>query len=146
MDPVEDSGLRLVHVEDDEGGPVWSYTVGLWRAFGQAEVVVFGLPVETAEPLLEAVMDAVEDGKRYAAGGQHDGLLHGYPVCFARVDSSQRRGLMPAIAEVHGEDDVPCVQLVYPDSQGRWPWQPDVREGFRKLQPVLERIAARPTP
>jgi hypothetical protein len=136
-------GLRLVHVEDDEGGPIWSYTVGLWRAFEQPEVVVFGLPVDLAEQLFEALMDAVEDGARYAAGTQHDGLLRGYPVCFRRVDAAQCRGLLPAIAAVHAADDVPCVQLVYPDKQGRWPWQPDVRDGFRKLQPVLEDIAVR---
>ena len=35
--------------------------------------------------------------------------------------------------------DFPCVQLVWPDKQGRWPWDPSSRDGFRGLQPVLGR-------
>jgi hypothetical protein len=32
------------------------------------------------------------------------------------------------------------VQLVWPDKQGRWPWQDDVRRGFAALQPLLDRL------
>jgi len=29
---------------------------------------------------------------------------------------------------------------VWPDKQGRWPWQDDVRSGFSALQPLLDRL------
>ncbi len=53
----------------------------------------------------------------------------------AKVDA-----LLTELASVYGDVDVPVLQLVYPDKQGRWPWDADVREGFRDSQPVLERI------
>ena len=45
---------------DEDGGARFSYTVGLWHSFEQAEVVVFGLPEEVAHELLNAVADNVE--------------------------------------------------------------------------------------
>ena len=38
-------------------------------------------------------------------------------------------------------DSFPCVQMVWPDKQGRWPWDAGVREGFAASQPVLGRKA-----
>lgn len=136
------TGAHLAHVPEAAAAPGWSYTVGLWHTFAHPEVLVIGLDDESAADLLDTVADAIEQGRRFAAGEQHDGIVHGYPVRFLRVSSAQARSWCPRQGWAHGGDEVPCLQIVYPDQQGRWPWQGDVREGFRRIQPVLERLSA----
>ena len=59
-----------------------------------------------------------------------------------------RERASPAVEALHGAflqkacwayegEEFPVVQLVWPDKQGRWPWEDGVRAGFRDAQPVL---------
>ena len=41
------------------------------------------------------------------------------------------------LTQAYDGEDFACVQLVWPDKQGRWPWDAAVREGFVAMQPVL---------
>ena len=141
LDEIASNGVHIAHEDRSGEQPEYSYTVGMWHSFEQPEVIVIGLPRDVAQDLLDNVADEADGGRRFAAGEQHDGLVHGYPVRLLRVSEAQAAQWLSLVGWVYERADVPCVQLVYPDKQGRWPWQPDVREGFRKIQPVLERAA-----
>ncbi|MBM4063197.1 MAG: DUF4262 domain-containing protein, partial [Planctomycetes bacterium] len=65
-----------------------------------------------------------------------DGLLQGYPVRFFAVPDAARRSLLEVASWAYQDEAFPAVQLVWPDKQGRWPWEPGVRDGFRQSQPV----------
>ncbi len=138
---IAEVGVHIVHVQKSAAWPLHSYSVGLTHSFQQPEVIVFGLPADAATSLIDSVADEAGDGRRFEPGSQHDGLLHNYPVRFATVSSARVAELMPKAAWANG-GDVAAVQLVWPDKQGRWPWQDDVREKFAGLQPVLERFAS----
>jgi hypothetical protein len=140
LDDIEKNGVQLFFDEDEESGSSRAFTLGLWHLRQRPEVVALGLPEDLAVQVLELVIDDVEDGVVYEAGQKHEGIVHGYPVWFGKVRKEQAAALLPELASVYGDVDVPVLQLVYPDKQGRWPWDADVREGFRDSQPVLERI------
>lgn len=137
---VAEAGIHVVHVDESENEPGWSYTVGMWHSFEQPEVIVIGLDTEVATAVLDAVADDAAEGGSFAAGTRHDDLLHGYPVTMRSVPAAQRDRRLGEAAWAYEGADFPCVQLVYPDKQGRWPWQPDVRDGFRRIQPVLDML------
>lgn len=137
---VEKNGVQLFFDEVEEPATTRAFTLGLYHLRQRPEVVAFGLPEELAGRVLELVADDVEEGVAYAVGQKHDGIVHGYPVTFGKVTAAQVRALLPELVEAYGTDEVPVLQLVYPDRQGRWPWDADVREGFREAQPVLERL------
>ncbi|MFO1076909.1 MAG: DUF4262 domain-containing protein [Planctomycetota bacterium] len=139
LDDVAADGVHIAHVLASEDGavPAYAFTVGLWHTFERPEVIVFGLDEEVAEQLLEALADEASDGASFAPGSRSEGLLHGYPVRFLDVPK-ERRGEHVALADwAHEGADFPLVQVVYPDKQGRWPWDPEAREGFRRHQPVI---------
>ncbi len=134
---VDEQGVHVVHVPRDGGeGPSYSYTVGLWESFQQPEVVVFGMPEDVAQDLLDALADDASEGRVFQAGERHDGLLVGYPVRFFAVPPALKASHFDVIAWAYEGADVPVVQLVWPDKQGRWPWDADVRDGFAEAQPV----------
>lgn len=137
---IEQNGIQIVFDEDEEAQSSRAFTLGLWHTQKQPEIVVLGLPEELAERVLELVIDDVEDGVFCAAEQKREGIVHGYPVWFGKVTTDQVRALLPEIAHAYGSADVPVLQLVYPDKQGRWPWDADVRDGFRDAQPVLAHL------
>lgn len=137
---VEQNGVQLFFDEVEDPATTRAFTLGLFHLRQRPEILAFGLPEELAGQVLELVADDVEDGVEYEVGQKHEGIVHGYPVTFGRVTKAQVRALLPELVSAYGTDDVPVLQLVYPDRQGRWPWDPGVREGFSEGQPVLERV------
>jgi hypothetical protein len=139
LDDVDEYGVHVVHVPAEGDGPGFSFTVGLWHSFEQPEVIVFGLEDELAADLLNAIADEASEDRKYLDGTRHDDVLVGYPVRFVAVPRERYRDFLGLAIWAHESDAFPCVQLVYPDKQGRWPWDTGVREGFAAAQPVLGR-------
>lgn len=136
---VETSGVHVAHAPASGILPEHTCSVGLWANFGQPEVVVFGLPAEVAGELIELLADEADEGHRFLDGTRHEGLLEDYPVRFVEVPKGRYAESLAAACWAYEGDDFPAVQLVWPDKQGRWPWDPSAREGFRAGQPVLGR-------
>lgn len=137
LEDVGENGLHIAHVPETDELPEYSYTVGMWHSFEQPEVVVFGLPKDVADELLNALADDAAEGKTFLAGSKHDGVLVGYPARFLGVPAEQATTHLPLVAWAYEDAATPAVQLVWPDKQGRWPWDPDVRQGFAAQQPVI---------
>lgn len=145
LDEIEAAGVHVVHVGGDDGDDLeYSFSVGLWHSFGQPEVIVFGLEAEVAEDLIQTLTDECDAGKHFLADSKHDGLVHGFPVRFLAVPKGHYREYLGEAVWANEGDDFPAVQLVWPDKQGRWPWEPGVREGFSEGQPVLGRREPKP--
>lgn len=141
LEDIAEYGVHIVHVPDSDSGPGFSFTIGLWHQFGQPEVIAFGLPEEVAHELLNAIADEADDGRTFRDGEKHDELLVGYPVRFVAVPPDARASYFGLAEWAYAGEPFECVQLVWPDKQGRWPWDDAVRDGFRTGQPVLGRQA-----
>jgi len=137
LQDVAEEGVHIVHVPKSDEGPGFSATIGLWFHFEQPEVIVFGLPDEVAEELLNAVTDAADEGKRFKHGEDHKDLLIGYAVRFLDVPLEKVSDYLGTAQWAYAGAEFPVVQLVWPDKKQQWPWQPGVRDGFRDSQPIL---------
>jgi Domain of unknown function (DUF4262) len=128
---IDTFGWAVLHGGGTPGEPRYSYTVGL-AAWEHSEVVVVGLPFPAAEKYLNLVGEAVRAGARFAAGTATTALTDAdSPVVFLRVEETAR---LTVVEQLHGTVD--ALQLIWPDSTGRLPWQ----EGHRNppgTQPLL---------
>jgi hypothetical protein len=118
-------------VEGSGSYPPWAYTIGL-SGYDLPELVVTGLPVlEAAELLNDLAAHSMHEsppppGERVALRG---GLvIEGVPLAEPSVH-------LIFAAALYGPE-IRALQLVHADSQGRFPWSPDYRDG-RGGQPVL---------
>ena len=134
---IAERKVHVLHIEAHEGTPAFSYTVGLWHNFEQPEVLVFGLEPDVADDLLHTLADACIDGKRFAAGEKHEGLLEGFAVRFLDVPEQKAGELYGGASWAYQNKPFRGVQLIWPDKERRWPWQEGVRQGFRDMQPML---------
>ena len=111
--------------------PDLAYTVGL-TGLGHPELVVFGLPVETAHPLLNDLGERVRSGETLAAGTE---LSFGaWPHRVHLLSAPHPDRVLFQATRTYGRP-VPALQAVWDDRSGRFPWQP----GYcvpRWLQPL----------
>lgn len=127
MDPLDDLrnkidtfGWAVRNVSDRDAARCLSYTIGL-SAHDHPEVVMTGLPPEVGTAFLNIVGEIVVHGRgRFVAGEATTELADGpaMPV-LAVTDKSD----LTAVDALYG--DVPVLQVVWTDSSGRLPWEPD---------------------
>lgn len=125
----------------NRSGPGWSCTVGLWHGLGAPEVVVFGFPAGLRRDCLEAVVEGLGHGRTVDAN-QFDTTIFEFPVAFRSVDRTWTAALLGPLAPL-APDPCPMLQLVWPDPDGRMPWDPGFDAAFVDQQPSTWR--PRPT-
>ena len=133
---IDRFGWAVLHGGGNPGDPRYSTTVGL-TALGHPEVIVLGLPFEAGEKYLNLVGEAVRAGARFSPGVTTTALTDATsPVVFLQVDDDPRTSVAE---QFHGSVEV--LQLVWPDSTGKLPWE----EGHRNppgSQPLLGPLPA----
>jgi hypothetical protein len=152
---VADHGWAIQAVlppaNDPVPGPPFAYTVGPSRPqFGHPELVVIGLPTDTAHAILNDLGEQVHGGQRLHAGQRVGGLLQdGYEVELLAVDdAADERAPLSVANRLYGHGSpVDALQVVWPDRCHRFPWDPGFDAGMRAAQPLLGRRAPhRPDP
>jgi len=111
--------------------PDLAYTVGLW-SLDHPELVVFGLPVDTAHPMLNDLGERVRAGARLDAGDVLSFADWPHRVQLLAVPHPERV-LFQATRTYGGP--VPALQAVWDDAGGRFPWEAG-HTAPRWLQPM----------
>lgn len=121
--------------------PPFCYTIGnLLR--GQAEYFIIGVDPETAMAVLNDLSRQMEQGALPAPypGQVLDKVFQDFPGILVEVDlnlHSNYLNMLRLYAEEKGLAMPPVFQLVWPDTEGCFPWQPGYNEKFRAYQPLL---------
>jgi len=147
---IEDQGWVAVPVDAQEDPPAragYTYTIGFSTAFGRPEVVIFGLRAVAARGLLGMIADQHAGGVELPVDAVFVGLLENdLPCALLPIDLSEHGHLFPDGAALLGgvppftESSGPgwsALQFVWPDRNGRLPWDPGYDERLRLAQPVI---------
>jgi hypothetical protein len=121
----------------DDGAP-FAYTAGL-TAHGHPEFVIAGLRPHISHALLNDMAARVHDhGELFHHGQYITDLLHGYEAVL--IDGPITGELYPGTAcGRYGQDRVRLRQIVWPDPNGRYPWDRDYNLP-PGTQPILGRL------
>jgi Domain of unknown function (DUF4262) len=126
-DIIDTVGWAVTHVlptdDDPDTTARFAYTVGL-TAHGYPELLIAGLPPEIAHELLNDLAGRVYDkAERFIHGQRITDLIAGYDAVIVRGPATD--DLLPGAAFArYGKDRVQLQQIVWPDREGRFPWQP----------------------
>lgn len=139
LDVIDRHGWHVMNVHGGADGPGFSYSTGIFERTGQPEAIVIGLIPEVAHRVINDYGNRLCTGDRFLPGQLYNGFLEGHPVTFVAASAPQ------AVSEYatwtdwyYNRKAFPLVQIVYPDSQtGAFPWQPDYRESWLPIQPLL---------
>ena len=152
-DPVERAGeekcladierydLHVLKISGDDEWPEFTYSIGFYRRFGLPEVIIVGLRTELAHWILNELAARARRGYRYKVGDRVEGLIEGFEMEFRPVAQAQVEPHFGWALWFYDGEPFPVLQLVFPSTDGIWPWDPKASEGFRKNQPLLETAA-----
>lgn len=139
LQTLERHGWYVIKVGAGAEAAAFAYSLGLFKTFGQPEVILFGLDLDTMHTLINDVGEAVRKGRRFAAGDSCDELLDGYTCTFRSVSPAHLRDNMTYTQWFYGHDEFPAVQLVWPDRNGKFPWDDGFDDRYRAAQPDLSK-------
>jgi hypothetical protein len=132
-------GWHVLNILEDDQGPAYSFSIGLYYSFQKPEILVMGLRHEVAHRLINIC------GEHYTAGKMFKPFER-IPDVVERFDC----GFAP-IRHVHYENYLgyanwfyrslsqpfPVLQLVWPDKSGKLPWENGADPKLLKLQKPL---------
>ena len=111
----------------------FAYTVGVWATHSHPELILVGR-WKHAYNYLSSLVRMIAGGQRFAPGDRTGDLLEGFEVRFEAVSEERRVELLTWSDWVNLRRPFEAVQVVLPDTSGRWPEDPDYA-GFP--QPLL---------
>lgn len=133
---AEESAGVLGVVDGKGGSPAFCYTVGA-TAFGLPELLLVGSADPDFAGLLQDCVEiqirrgrAFEDQERIDIGGA-------FPVLASQADSLMAEEYVRQASDFFHQT-VEVVQILVPDTAGRYPGDPDV-DPIYKIQPILRR-------
>ena len=122
---IDRVGWAVMHIlptdDDPDTVAAYSYTVGLTAKIAP-EFVITGLPPDTAEQLLNDMAGRVFHGAGPVAHGTRVAdLISGFDAIIVDGTATEQVVAGAALAR-YGADQVRLQQIVWPDPQGRFPW------------------------
>ena len=142
-DRVAAHGWTAVGVDDHD--PPFVYTVGLMYSARHPELIIVGL-ADQGYPLLMALISLIGAGQSFATPGKLEDALDGVPLAVRAVHPTQHeKYLGHAMAHCRHQGDIgklSAVQILWPDDNGKFPFDPECDPAAVEAQPLLDRPAA----
>jgi len=137
LDKIREAGWFRTQVDADADGPGFSFTTGFWANVGQPEIIAFSLKSETAHAIFWTLFDRVNAGESLPVGVPVEDVVARLNVMLLPVAKRHYPEYLGWSSWFHRHRDFPCLQLVWPDRAGLFPWQAGFDEAFRHDQPDL---------
>jgi hypothetical protein len=147
---IERCGFFTMAVMSTPTWPSWAYTIGFLE-IGHPELVVVGLSQESAHGFITWAHHEAAAGRPLEIGRRHRRAMptkSGVELDFTMVDVPDLQWEDPSDLTLFmrgyyaAKGGYPCeprvCQLVWPDFEGRLPWDPGFDESLRKYQPLLD--------
>ena len=116
---VADRGWHGVWIPEEGGTPGWVFSVGLLHSHGHPEIVVFGLPSETAHAMIANAVVDIEAGRAFPPHSTSDEILDGYRCAFRPVHPNWHAPLLGTALWFYQHAAFDAVQCLWPDRDGR---------------------------
>ncbi|MDE2329432.1 MAG: DUF4262 domain-containing protein [Bradyrhizobium sp.] len=140
---VRERGCHILGVAAEKGSPPFTFSIGLALNYGQAEIIIFGMDPRKSARIINIVRDHAASGKKYVDGEVSSDILVNLNVCFIEVPLDLYDEYLGTAIWFYRKSPrpFPCLQLVWPDRAGRFPWETGFDAAMKKDQTVLRSIS-----
>jgi len=142
IDHIKEFGLSVIGTEEIVDGfriPL-TYSIGITSTLGKPEVVVYGLPTKHAHIFINMYYARIKAGEMLIPGVEYDDFAaDGFKLQFKEIT---RESYASSLIQAKYYNDsrnieLKAYQLIYPDADGNWPWDPEVDDMFKTNANVL---------
>ena len=132
--------LHVAFVESDGYSPRFGYSIGLFKEFNHPELLVIGLDLESTGAIINSAKKEIEKGTKFLEGINYPDFLVDLPIRFVDVQLAHYPDYLGYAGWYNDNSfDFPTLQIVWPDREGNFPWEPDFNKNFKFKQPLLDR-------
>jgi hypothetical protein len=135
---VSQFGRHVVTVDEGSHAPAYAYTIGLHHTHGHPEILTLGLAREDSESLLSTLAAEVASGRRFGEGEIYRNTPADMGCGFRPVAREAYPSFLGLARKFYNSLDFPVLQCVWPDPQGRYPWQSGFSPILQWRQPLLQ--------
>ena len=137
IEQVREHGWQVILIPSDDSGPGWAFTIGLWHNHRLPELAMFGLDIHDMHACLNTLAEQSVAGRPPAAGEERHDILTDLPVVLKKVDYRWYEAFFGTAIMFYRRPPFPVLEVVWPDKDGRFPWQPESGTRYRQAQPQL---------
>ena len=135
LSDVEGHGLHLVGIDDEDEGPAYVFSVGIFHTLDHPEICLFGLnSTRTMGQIINGIGNLIKSGQSFDDWEESDDVLDGYSCMFRTVDPKLYREYFGYARWFYEGDDFPMLQCVWPDGDHSFPWDADYNA---QSQPIM---------
>ncbi|MBU6458128.1 MAG: DUF4262 domain-containing protein [Bradyrhizobium sp.] len=140
---IRERGCHILTGGGDNENPPYAFSVGLALNYAQAEIIVFGMAPLQAARAIDTVCSRATFGKKFIDGDISSDVIPGRKACFVEVPVEFYEKYLGAALWFYQNwpEPFPCLQLVWSDSEGRFPWEAGFDPALRKDQPILRGVS-----
>lgn len=139
---VREHGWFAASISDHE--PPFLYTIGLLQSFNHPELIIFGLDSDNSYALFSQLVRDIRATKSYAAPGVYAISIgeDEHRIAIRPVHFTQHElylGFALGYYRDHGNwDGLVALQVFWPESSGKFPYEVGCASEVYRLQPRLE--------
>jgi hypothetical protein len=128
---IEKYGWQAMLVSSKEQSRSFAYTIGLFDVFGFPELITVGLSTDVAHAALGYAVEAMQKGAALSEGS-HPDIVGSVSVVFRPVSREWYEKTMYRAKWYYEGTEVPALQLIYPDLEGRFQWEEGFNDYFQQ--------------
>ncbi|TJZ78891.1 DUF4262 domain-containing protein [Chitiniphilus eburneus] len=136
LSDIEQYGLHVLHVLEEEDLPPFTYTIGVEKTIGHAEFIVIGLKQELAQFVVNECYAKLQAGESIEPGDSVGGLLEGFDCKVVEFPKDSYRDYLGWALWLYKGSNFRAYQIVYPNTSGVWPWEKEADDWFKSWQPI----------
>jgi hypothetical protein len=139
VDKIREHGWFGTQVAPDDQGPGFSYTTGFWLKFRFPELILFSVSRQATHDTFWHMFRELETGKRFTIGEPEYAIFRNVAAVLLPVSKQEYQAYLGWSRWFYAGDEFQCLQLVFPDANGYFPWSNGASDDFRSSQPDLTR-------
>ena len=137
LDNIEKYGCHVMNVMEEGDLTGFTYSIGINKKQNKPDVVVMGLKSELAHSMVNNYKDRLIKGEVFESGKSYSDFLGDFDVCFIKVAKKHFKEHFGWGLWLHKGDDFEVLQMVWPTTEGVWPWDNEKSEYYTWAQPIL---------
>lgn len=135
---IETYGLHIINVMAEGDLPPFSYSIGIERSLGMPELIIVGLKYQVAQSAINECYRQMKEGVQIVPGARIAGLLGGgFECAVGQVSLAHYKEYMGWALWLYEGENFRAHQIVFPSTDGVFPWEPEASDWFRNWQPLL---------
>jgi hypothetical protein len=134
---INECGWSAVNIVEDDGHPPWTFTIGLFETWQHAELIVIGRSRATSYEILKTLVNEIETSSPIDLNEPDGYLILGMRCHFLEVSQHYYADYVGFARWYYRKRHFPLYQIVWPNTDGFYPWDENAPKPFKEWQPIL---------